>query len=281
MCWRRDLSSATNPADLQRRWGRLVFLTTCGFLLAIYVTIRLAFTTVHICQRYNVYLAEAVANRDHGQDVYNKSCQGKWPDKMKTSLLDCEGAIYLKDTVPHIVALDLILRHLTTDHLSPGSWIYGCHDGECNSFIWNLCDKLLKHFSQFMILLMLGCILLLIFLIMLLPTVLQYLSARRNMQSLLRQNNPLQPVLNLMDTARDAQHIQDELSKVSAMQSNLAQANNFLDAIRNSYGQPLKVEVENMPVRGNYKTVDLAASGSVTNRGHRIRPMSGLKGKDD
>lgn len=138
------------------KWrNRAIYATIFGFGLAL-ALLKIYYLQLHFQATYADAEREASHNQTIGNETYEAGGCASRPAGYKTPLLNCELASQWKDLDPHSHGLETAIWHLVTDHLSPLSWITGCHNGTCNSFLWLLGEKILLHYQLTLFLIVLA-----------------------------------------------------------------------------------------------------------------------------
>lgn len=142
----RVLARQRTEYEIFRIWCRRGAIITVLLGALVFAGLQVYHLHLHARQRYAQASSEAETNRTLGIEAFAMGGCASKPAGYKTPLLDCDLASQWKDLDPHSFAMETVVHHLLVEHISPVSWITGCHEGTCNGLLWLVAEKILLNF---------------------------------------------------------------------------------------------------------------------------------------
>ncbi len=130
--------------DVYRWWRKRAVFYTVLVLALGWIGLQLKSAAIEYRSRYDKEFHDASTQKVQAQDAMRLVCNSQ-PVGYKTVVLDCDKARLLSTSSPESVAHEVAWKHMIDDHLSIGSILGNCHEGQCSGMLYRFGEALLNN----------------------------------------------------------------------------------------------------------------------------------------
>ncbi len=143
--WWFGKPKATEDARDVYRWWRRRAVVYMGIVLVLgWIGLQLNTGRIEYRSRYDKEFHDATTQKMQAQDAMRSGCHDK-PAGYKTVVMDCDKARLLSTSSPESIAHEVAWKHMVDDHLSIGSILGNCHEGQCSGMLYRFGEALLNN----------------------------------------------------------------------------------------------------------------------------------------